>query len=211
MNYLIAEIDRLKMELIEKNNKKYDKSIPLFKSIMKNEGSLKSLEAQARLQKEKEKNTINALKELSKQAESLEISALKDDHITAKEVLERKTDIKNKQKHIMSVEKLMENVTNSLLTGKHNTLEIQKSMQEANRAITDKLRINKEYITIFEEVKIAGRKLMEKKLEKLKIKDLKGVMNKLQSQGANLTVNIYCNFSKICLKITKQLIQSRSQ
>lgn len=158
--------------------------------LTKHKEILKSYDVQIEHQKEKEKHTDRQLRTLNQNANSLDLDKLKDvslnyDHSRLED---KKSDMKANKKKMINFGKLIENVNAGLHENKHNTLEQYGVLQEKLKIAEGKMRLYGDYISAFNQVKVEAKKILDKKLEKETIKDLKNIMVKLTYDQETLKV-----------------------
>jgi hypothetical protein len=193
MDNLIKDINGLISQYSEKLNKINKK--PLEEGLTKNAQIFKSYEVQIEFQKEREKAANGILRQLEKTGNKLDLERLNPNNSQFEEnnLNDKKNEIKNKKQQIVKIEKLLENVNAGLYENKHTTLEKHKQLQEQLKILEDKMRKISDLLNIFKYVKIEAKKVIDKKLEKEKIKDMKGIFDKLIIHENNLKVNCSIN------------------
>jgi hypothetical protein len=184
---LTKDIEILEAFYLSKLNNSKTKA--LEEKLIKHKEIIKSYANQIDYHNEKENSIGKQLKSLDNMQNRLELERIKMKKIgDENSVLERKNETMTKKQNILDIEQIISNVNSALHENKHNSLVEHLILQEQIKKIEDKLKNLNETVAVIRSVKMEATKLIDKKTEKEKIKDLGAIMNRLVSEHVDLVV-----------------------
>ena len=152
---------------------------------------LKSYDRQIEYQVQKENQFEKTMKNLEQSSHKLELETIKNPNKVREDIIEKKAEIKQKQKNELMVGKIIEEVNSGLHKNKHVTLKEQVNLSVKTRKINEKIMKFKNYIDIFSQVKSEAKSIISKKLEKETIKDMRNLIERLGEDQPNLLNNLF--------------------
>ena len=186
---LLFEIENMIFYFTDKLNKANLKAQQ--DESMKNVEITKSYGLQMDYQKEKELTTNKKLKTLEKMENALDVEKHKNRTTIGEEnaYLLKKTATRNEKEKIIKIEQIIETVNSGLHKNRAITLAENEVLKEKIKKVQQKMGRLSDSIEVFRYVKKEAGKILSKSLDQEKIKDLKGIMEKLVEDQETLSVN----------------------